>query len=206
MEPGAMGRGWATTVALGVSMTVSYGTLFYSFAPLAASFMAEFGWSRSFVFGVFSAALLAGGVVAPITGWLIDRHGARPVMSAGSIAAAIALLFLSRADGEAQFIAAVMICEMTALAVQYEAGFAALARIHGREARGPITGVTLIAGFSSTVFWPLIGWLLHLTDWRTIYLILAALNLIVCLPIHLALPRRCAGPATGSPDLSPSPL
>jgi len=36
----------------------------------------------------------------------------------------------------------------------YEAAFSALGRIYGEAARGPITGITLIAGFASTVGWP----------------------------------------------------
>ena len=47
----------------------------------------------------------------------------------------------------------------------YEAAFAALVRLYGTDSRGAITGITLIAGFASTVGWPLsalfethVGW------------------------------------------------
>jgi len=37
----------------------------------------------------------------------------------------------------------------------YDPAFATLTGLYGRAARGPITGITLIAGFASTVGWPL---------------------------------------------------
>ena len=58
----------------------------------------------------------------------------------------------------------------------YDAAFAALGRIYGDAARRSITGITLIAGFASTVGWPLTAWglethrlaqhLLRLGGWR----------------------------------------
>jgi hypothetical protein len=72
--------------------------------------------------------------------------------------------------------------------VQYETGFAALTAIHGRYARRPIAHVTLVAGFASTVFWPLIHWLLGFMDWRSVCLVLAAVNFLIALPIHASVP------------------
>jgi hypothetical protein len=87
------------------------------------------------------------------------------------------------------FVAITLAAEFIALAVQYDAGFAALAQSHGREARAHITLVTLIAGFASTVYWPLLQWMLTVMTWRDVYLVLAAMNLLIALPIHLALPK-----------------
>ncbi len=178
------------TIGLGVTMTIGYGTLYYSFSVLAPEIAREFGWSRSFVFGVFSFGLLAGAVAAPVLGRLVDGFGARLVLCFGSVAAAIALALFAVMENAWHFAVITLAAEFIALAVQYDAGFAALAQAHGREARAHITLVTLIAGFASTIYWPLLQWLLTVTDWRTIYLILAAMNLLIALPIHLALPRK----------------
>jgi hypothetical protein len=61
---------------------------------------------------------------------------------------------------------AMLLIEFAARMVQYETGFAALTALHGRHARRPIAHVTLVAGFASTVFWPLIHWMLGFMDWR----------------------------------------
>ncbi|MFL0691753.1 MAG: MFS transporter [Agrobacterium tumefaciens] len=198
------------TIGLGVTMTIGYGTLYYSFSVLAPEIAREFGWGQSFVFGVFSFGLLAGAVAAPVLGRVVDRYGARLVLCFGSVAAAISLALFSVMENAWQFAAITLVAEFIALAVQYDAGFAALAQSHGREARAHITLVTLIAGFASTVFWPLLQWLLTVMTWRDIYLVMAALNLLIALPIHLALPKarvieveptRREEPSTGEPVL-----
>ena len=177
------------TIGLGVTMTIGYGTLYYSFSVLAPEIAREFGWGQSFVFGVFSFGLLAGAVAAPVLGRLVDRYGARLILCLGSVAAALSLALFSVMQNAWQFAAITLIAEFIALAVQYDAGFAALTQSHGRGARAHITLVTLIAGFASTVFWPLLQWLLTVMTWRDIYLVMAAMNLLIALPIHLALPR-----------------
>lgn len=177
------------TIGLGVTMTIGYGTLYYSFSVLAPEIAREFGLGQSFVFGVFSLGLLAGAVSAPVLGRLVDRFGARLILCLGSIAAAVSLALFAAMQNAWQFAVITLVAEFVALAVQYDAGFAALAQSHGREARAHITLVTLIAGFASTVFWPLLQWLLTWMDWRDVYLVLAAMNLLIALPIHLALPR-----------------
>src|SRR5207244_1171281 len=72
----------------------------------------------------------------------------------------------------------------------YDTAFATLTALYGREARAPITGITLIAGFASTVGWPLSALLNDSFGWRGACLGWAALNLFVCLPINrLLIPR-----------------
>ncbi len=177
------------TIGLGVTMTIGYGTLYYSFSVLAPEIARDFGWSRSFVFGVFSFGLLAGAIAAPVIGRLVDRLGARLVLCVGSVAASGALALFALMENAWHFAIITLVAEFVALAVQYDAGFAALAQAHGREARAHITLVTLIAGFASTIYWPLLQWLLTLMSWRDTYLVLAAMNLLIALPIHLALPK-----------------
>lgn len=179
-----------STIGLGVTMTVGYGTLYYSFAVLAPEIAREFGWDESFVFAIFSTGLLAGAVSAPIIGRMIDRIGAGWVMSGGSLFAAVTLALMAVMQNAWQFAILALMAEFVAIAVQYEAGFAALAQRYGRNARAEITLVTLIAGFASTVFWPLLQWLLTQMTWREVYLVLAAMNLLIALPIHLTMPKR----------------
>lgn len=189
------------TLGMGVSMTVGYGTLYYSFSILAPEIARDFGWSQSFVFAVFSIGLLGGAVSAPIVGRLIDRFGARPVLTFGSILAAATLAALSMVQNGWQFAIVTLAAEFVSIAVQYDAGFAALAQRHGQEARSQITLVTLVAGFASTVFWPLIQWLLTMMTWREVYLVLAGLNLVLALPVHALWPSYRRLPVTAAKNL-----
>jgi hypothetical protein len=78
----------------------------------------------------------------------------------------------------------------------YDAAFATAAGILGQEAGPTITGITLVAGFASTVFWTLgaalIGWL----QWRGLLLSYAGVMLVVNLPmVWLLVPPVPARPA-----------
>ena len=186
-------------LALGITQIVGYGTLYYAFGVLAIQLTTEVGVSLPFAYGAFSVALLAGGVVAPLAGRAIDRHGAQRVMALGSIAAALTLALLSQASGPAMLVAALILVEMVSATVLYDAAFAALAQSAGpARARRAITLMTLIAGFASTLFWPLTHVLTESLGWRQTYLVFAALHLLVCLPLHLSLARSGAARDSGA--------
>ncbi|KTQ97563.1 major facilitator transporter [Aureimonas ureilytica] len=192
---------WADIAALGVSQIVGYGTLYYSFGILAPAMARDIGWPTEWVFGALSAALLAGGLVAPWTGRWLDRFGAGRVMAAGSVAAAVALVAAALAPAAPSFVLALVAIEVTSTFVQYGAAFPLLVQRHPGTAQRSILYLTLIAGFASTLFWPLTTWLHETMSWRDVYFVFAAMNLSVCLPIHLWLARRpktSALPATGA--------
>jgi MFS family permease len=69
----------------------------------------------------------------------------------------------------------------------YESAFSTLVRIYGQDARSAITGITLIAGFASTVGWPLSGWILSYWGWREACWTWALLHLLLALPLNLAI-------------------
>jgi predicted MFS family arabinose efflux permease len=79
----------------------------------------------------------------------------------------------------------------------YDPAFATLHGISGPSYRKAVTALTLFGGFASTVFWPLSQFLLDAYGWRVTFGVYAALNLAVCVPLHLwVLPR---GPGAASP-------
>ena len=177
-------------LALGVTQILGYGTLYYSFAVLAPGIAMDLGMGLPLVFGLFSAALMLGGLGAPFAGRMIDRHGARAVLILGSVASAAALAVLSRAQGAAGLATGLLAIELAALMATYDAAFAALTQVVGRSAaRRAITTMTLLGGFASTVFWPLTGLLADTEGWRMTLLIFAGLHLVLGLPLHLSLPR-----------------
>lgn len=180
-------------VTLGITQIIGFGTIYYAFGVMVAPLGAELGLSQTFAYGALSAALLTGSLVAPLAGRLIDRHGARVMMAAGSLAMALAFVLLSRVAGGGTLFAALALVEVVAALVLYDAAFAALAQAVGpRRARRAITLMTLLGGLASTVFWPLTLILLEALGWRGTWLAFGALHLLICLPLHLSLARRGA--------------
>lgn len=170
---------------LGTTQIIGYGTLYYSFSILAPEMARDFAWSIEWVFGVFSASLIFGGLIAPSTGRWMDRYGAGRMMSLGSVIAALALVLCAFAPGRVTFIAGLIAIETASAFVLYNAAFALLVQIAPRTAQRSITQLTLIAGFASTLFWPFTSQLHEHLTWRDVYLVFAGINLLVCLPIHL---------------------
>jgi hypothetical protein len=86
----------------------------------------------------------------------------------------------------------------------YDAAFAALGRIYGTSARRAITGITLIAGFASTVGWPLTAWGASTIGWRETCLAWAAVHLLLGLPAnYFLLPRPADVQASTKPGDRP---
>lgn len=175
--------------ALGVTQIIGYGTLYYSFSILAPGIAAEFGVAIEWIYGCISLALLAGGLISPYAGGLADRLGAGRVMSLGSGAAAAALIVCALAGNTIAFLAGMILVELASAFVLYSTAFAFLAQTTGPRAQRSITYLTLIAGFASTIFWPLTTTMLATMDWHQVYFVFAALHLVVCLPLHLWLSR-----------------
>lgn len=185
---------------LGLTQIIGYGTLYYSFSILAAGMAADIGWSQDAVYGAFSAALLAGALVGPRCGRWVDRHGAGRVMALGSVAAAAALVACAVAPGPLGLALGLVATQLAASFVLYEVAFPALVQVVGFGAQRSITHLTLIAGFASTLFWPATAALQDHLTWREVYLVFAALHLLLCLPIHLWLRSlaRAVGPVAPS--------
>ncbi len=175
---------------LGTTQIVGYGTTYYAFAILAAPIAGSIGWPVSWVFGALSLSLLVGGLAAPRVGRMIDRYGAASVMTVGSLATAAALVAVALAPNGPALVVALCLVEIAATLVLYDAAFAAVVQICGPAGRLRITHLTLIAGFASTLFWPLTAWLAAELPWQSVFLVFAALNAFVCLPLHLLVARR----------------
>ena len=139
---------------LGITQLVGYGCTSYLPATLAAAQGQTLGVSTAFVFGAFSGALLISGLLGPVTGRAVDRHGARRPLAAGSIVLALALIGMALAQNVGQLISAWLVLGIGMSLALYDIAFAGLVGWFGLEARKSITGVTLIAGFASTIAWP----------------------------------------------------
>ena len=190
-------------VPLGITQTIGYGTIYYAYTVLAEPISQETGLTLSAVFGCFSLGLLAGAAVATFAGRLLDRHHPARVMAAGSVVAALLMALWALVPGKTAFALFAVLTQAASVLVFYEAAFVTAAQLVPHNARRTITGITLIAGFASTIFWPLTAALVREMSWREVYLIYAALNLLVCVPLHLLLSRQPARgqQATGQPQV-----
>ena len=174
--------------ALGTAQTIAWASSYYLPAVLATPMAASLGVSPVWVFAGFSAALVMSALTGPWAGARIDRLGGRGVLAASNVIFAAGLGLLAAAQSVEMMFVGWIVIGLGMGAGLYEAAFATLTGIHGAEARSPITGITLIAGFASTVGWPLSALLEANYDWRMACLVWAGLHLLVALPLNAILP------------------
>ncbi len=175
---------FAAIAALGVAQITAWGTTYYCLGVLAGSITAETGWSRSLVFSGFTIALLSVAAVSVWVGRLIDRHGARPVMTLGSVMVALGLFALSMVRSEAAYLSVWAFLGVGMRLVLYDAAFAALVQVAPTRGRIAISYLTLFGAFASTVFWPIGHYLNEALGWRQTLVAFAAIHLAVCLPLN----------------------
>ena len=187
--------------ALGTAQTLSWASSYYLPAVLATPMARDLGVDPPFVFAAFSLALAVTALIGPWSGREIDRRGGRPVLMATNLLFAVGLVALGCAQGPVGLLAAWALLGLAMGAGLYEAAFATLVRLYGSDARNSITGITLIAGFASTVGWPLSAWMESRYGWRGACFGWAALHLLLGLPLNAWVRGPAAAPSTAAAPL-----
>ena len=187
-------------VALGLTQIIAWGTTLYALGVLGGPIAQETGWSRSLVFAGLTVGLLASGAVSTLVGRLIDQRGARAVMSFGSALVATGLVVIAGAPHPLIYLAGWALLGPAMRMNLYDAAFAALVQLTPSRGRRAISYLTLFGGLASTVFWPIGHVMNEAIGWRMTFVVYAAVNLVICLPLHWwGLARREAIPVESAP-------
>ena len=177
-------------VPLGVSQTLAWASSYYLPAILADPIARDLGIPETWFFAAFSASLVLSGLLGPRIGRRIDRVGGRQVLSGSNLLFAAGLALLGSSQSTLSMTIGWLVLGAAMGMGLYDAAFGALGRIYGETARGAITGITLIAGFASTIGWPLTAWGLETIGWRWTCYGWAVAHIVIGLPLNLIfLPR-----------------
>lgn len=182
-------------VWLSLAQLITWGSVFYTFALLMEPVERELGLTRAQSSLAFSLALFAEGAFGYPVGRWIDRGHERAVMTGGSLLIAAALGLHAFVDSIAGFYLAWLVLGAALAATLYTPVFAVVTRRYPQDFRRAIITLTFLGGLASSVFIPLSAWLIATWGWRTALLVLAAVHLLVCVPLH-AVCLRGAPPRT----------
>jgi MFS family permease len=204
MAPEQTVRQLPIILALGTTQTLAWASSYYLPAILADPIARDLGVSSNWIFAAFSASLVISAVLGPRVGRQIDLFGGRPVLTTSNLTLAAGLALLGVTTSIPVLIAAWILLGIGMGCGLYDAAFAALGRIYGDAARRSITGITLMAGFASTVGWPLTALGLESIGWRNTCFAWAAAHLLIGLPINLfILPAVKGAKATAATSIKP---
>ncbi|MCA1656752.1 MAG: MFS transporter, partial [Actinobacteria bacterium] len=191
---------------LGLTTIVSYGTTQYFFGVILVPIQHDQGWSRGSISGAYSTAFLVAGVLGLPVGRLVDRHGARLLMAAGSLLGALCLVLLSRVTELWQFYLLWGGGLGLAMALTlYPVSFTVVTNWFHRRRGTALAALTLLGGLSSPIYVPAAGLLVARVGWRQTMLILAATQIAIALPLHGLLLRRHPEDLGLYPDGTPAP-
>ncbi len=184
-------RGWALVWGLGVTTIVSYGTTLYLYGVLIVPMQRELGWSRTLVSGAISLALLTSGVLGLPIGRLVDAHGARLAMTAGSLLGGAGLVMAAQVREPWQLYAVWSgVLALSMALTLYPVTFTVITNWFVRRRGSALAMLTLLGGLASPIFIPLAGVLVERTGWRTTLVLMGVVQLVVALPIHALVVRR----------------
>ncbi len=169
---------------------ITWGSVFYGFALFMAPLEAELGMSRAEASLGFSLMLLAEGVLAFPVGRWIDRGHERAIMTGGSLLVGLAFWAHSSINSVSAFYAVWTLLGVGLAGTLYPPAFAVLTRRFPQHFRRAIIILTFLGGLASTVFIPLVAWLIDAFGWRNALGALAIMHLLVCTPVHWLLLRN----------------
>lgn len=202
---------WLIITGLGITQIIGWGTVFFMIGTLSPDIAATTGWPDTLIFGAFTGALLVGAAVARPAGRLIDSRGGRLLVPFGSLLLGAGCAITGFFPTKFGYVAGWLTIGAGMRLATYDAVFAALTQISREKARRSISALTLMGGLSSTVFWPLNHYLAKHVGWQDTFLIHAALNVFLCLPLHLLIlgearpiPADIAGSDTGDALTGPA--
>jgi MFS family permease len=184
MAPEPTARQLPIILALGTTQTLAWASSYYLPAILADPIGRDLGVSSNWIFAAFSASLVISALLGPRVGRQIDLFGGRPVLTTSNLMLAAGLALLGFSTSIPVLVLAWLLLGIGMGCGLYDAAFGALGRIYGDTARRPITGITLMAGFASTVGWPLTAWGLESIGWRNTCFAWALAHILIGLPLN----------------------
>lgn len=174
----------ALVIGLGGAQLLAWGTLYYAIAVIGEPMRRGVGASEPELFGGFAWSMVISGVLAPWAGRLLDRFGGRLVLAASALLGALGFALLASAHSLPALLIGWSVNGVAMALGLYETCFAALGQAAPHAYRRTVTGVTLIAGFASTLAWPASHYLLRWLGWRVTCAVFAGV-LLLCSPVYL---------------------
>ena len=206
-KSGKIFYGWWIVSVSFVINAFGVGTFFYGFSTFFNPMVAEFGWSRTMMSGVFSLSRLEGGIEGPIVGWLIDKIGARRVLLVGVSLTGLGFILLSQVNS----LMSLYLIFGLVLSLGFNLGYihattASVSKWFIHKRSRAISLLVVGNGIGGALFVPLIAWLIVTYGWRTAAVIIGVVTLLIPVPLSLLIkstPEEMGLKPDGEPKKSP---
>ncbi|MDB5681382.1 MAG: transporter [Sphingomonas bacterium] len=176
-------HGWPLVLAAGLGTGVA-AINFYSMGVFVQPLQAAFGWSRGFVTSALTIYAVVSVILAGFVGYAIDKFGPRRIALPGLVVFCLLFASLGLCGGsKVAWVAQWILLAIGGSTIKPTVwSVAIVGRFH--RARGLALALALTGGAVSAFVGPILGsWLIDTHGWQTGYFGIAALCLIVTLPL-----------------------
>jgi MFS family permease len=180
--------GYNIVAASFVIQAVCIGAMF-SYGVFFKMFQVEFGWSRATISGASSLAFLIMGAAGILAGKLNDRIGPRILIVVSGISLGLGYLLMSRLQAPWQLYLFYGVLVGIGFSTHDVITLSTVARWFVRR-RGMMSGIVKVGTGSGQLMVPLVATaLITAYDWRTAYLIIGAVALVIIVAVAQVLRR-----------------
>lgn len=206
MKSPTFNKDFLPSMALGITVTVGYGTVYYAYAILLPYMAKDLGLRLSHIFGILSLGIFVGGLVLPVWGHIVDRFGGKWLMTFGALLSGLALIPLAYVNNSIELFFAIAIAEIFGLSILYNVAFPSVTRLKlSVSPQHSISVITLFGGVASTIFWPATLALYEHMGWANTWLVWGAVLILVCAPLNFYALNRPEHDAKSNAKKQPLP-
>ena len=168
---GTIFYGWWIVLACFLIAFYAGGALFFGFTVFFEPIVEEFGWSHTQVSVAFSLRGFEMGILAPITGFLVDRFGSRKLAFSGTFIVGVALILLALTNSLGMFYGAFFLLALGTSGCAVTVLMTAVAHWFKRNL-GKVMGIVACGFGAGGVLIPVMIWLIEHYQWRTALILL----------------------------------
>ncbi len=151
-----------TAIALiAIAQTILWAGLYYLFPAFLLHWETAYSWSRSELTFALTAAVFASALLSPLAGSFIDRGKGKLLLAGCGLIGGMLITALPEIHSQIGFYILWTVIGGAMAGCLYEPCFAVIVRYQGEKAKHGITVITLVAGFASTICFPLAHWLIE---------------------------------------------
>ena len=182
--------GWVIVAGAFFGAFASGGIQGFTFSVFLKPMSDDLGWTRSALTAGIAINTLIASFIAPVFGFIVDKYGPRPIMAAAALVGGVAAGLLSNVTELWQF--------YVIFAVAGIFGGAALGEVVTQSTvvkwfirlRGRAVAIGSMGGAASgAVLAPVITFMVATSGWRSGWVLMAVIFLVVLLPISLLMVR-----------------
>lgn len=172
------------SLGLGLGQILLWGGSYFLLGILGRAIIQDLKITDQFLYGTLSFSILISGLVSPYVGKYINNKDRNYILLFSGVLMGIGLILLSVCKEKLLFVFSWILIGFAMGGGLYDALFASLGRKYGKNAPQSIIQITLISGFTTTLVWPLLTFLLHNYGWRNTCLVYGLLLIVSIFPIH----------------------